>query len=365
MKRILFAVCQFFCLLAAFSCEEKSHIIEADSSQSSLLSAARRSFESDFTDFDFKRFKIQPQWDKAVKLQGNVVEVPFYHKGKAFKPRLKDYTGAMGGAIARLILSRKGQETVAEVMYYFPSAAFSGDVSELNLRNYKALKFDGVFMYQRLGEEEMHIRSVVNGKIIEKKLGVKVPEAKNGRMMECQLWGMFLDHYENGVLVESELLYTFQVCNGSGHDQDQAPPEPGGGNPEHIGPVNQQLLVNAKAIFGWMTGHSELSFILDNLEGCNVNVYLSSPLGPPNLQSSYTVGSSVAGSCFYGGWTPTNNQILAINPACSGCQNYFVETQHGGNLIIDTEAQVNAVVVSVGGVVKITQSYANSFGWQR
>lgn len=366
MRRIVSAVCCFIFLLVALSCEEKMHSIDAEDGSSLLSRAARRSIESDFADFDFSKFNIKPQWELAIKHQGNVMEVPFKYKDKSIKPRLKDYPGAKETS-ARLILSKKGNEVVAEVIYYFPSTDFKGEISEINLRNYKAMKFDGIFMFQQLGEDDIHLRFVEKGDIIKKRLGTKVSQAKNGRTMACQEWGVFWDHYENGVLVSWELLYTYNVCDGGGSiDQDQAPPEPGGGNPEPVaGAVNAQLLVDVQGFFDWLTGVPQLANLFSNLNACNVYAILSSPLGPPGQQSSYTVGSSVAGACYYGGWTPTNNQILEIIPACTGCTTYYVQTQQAGNVNINIQAGVTAAGVGGGLNMQMNQAHGGIFGWYR
>lgn len=367
MRRILSAVCCFFFLLAALSCEEKMQFIEVEENQSLLSSTARESFESDFTAFDFNKFQIKPQWEKAIKFQGNIVEVPFNYKGKSFKPRLKDNPTGREEGIARLILSKKGKEVVAEVMYYFPSAHFTGKINELNLRNYKKLKFSGMFMFQQLGEEDMHMRFVVNGDIVKKRLGVKVPEAKNGRTMACQLWGVYLDHYgENGQLIGSDLLYTFNVCDGNSPiDEEQVPPEPGGNTEPVFDADGQQLLLDVQNnVFGWVTGVPELSFLVSDLNNCNVYGILSQPLGPVHLQSSYNLSSSVLGVCYYGQWTPTANFITSISPACTNCYTQAIQTFHQGNINVDIEGVVSAAG-QFGGTFKINQSYGGPLGWYR
>jgi hypothetical protein len=364
MKRYLSIVGNFLILVIVLSCEEKVNINKSVVSSFQQLSGARKSVDPDFRAYDFEKYGIKPLWDQADELMGKIIEVPFEYKNKVAFPRLKEYENSRGRA--KLLLYKVKQKVIAQVVYFFPSATFKENLDKVTINSYKTHKFSGILIFQELGESDLHVRYISEGKITEKKLGKKV--VANGRIASCQLWGMFLDTYdEYGNITSSDLLYTFDVCTDD-PTQEQPGPDPSGGSPDPLpGPVNSQLLFDTQAYFSWLNGHPEVGWLFGDLAACNINGLFSNAFGPANNPSSYsTPASAVQSTCIYGTWTPTVGMIGNITPQCSGspCNLYMVETTHSGNINVDIEGVVSAAA-SVGFTVKIAMSHTGTLHWFR
>ncbi len=257
MNRYLYLYCQFFIILILLSCE-KQEIIKLEDPENIQFSSAKKPFESDFSDFDFNKYNIEPIWSQAIALPGKVLEVPFKVKNETFIPKLDSYQSRNNDASARLILYKESGITVAKIIYYFPSGNFKGNLDEINAHTIKSLKFSGLYMHQKLGESEIHIRFTEEGKITDRKTGTKDEAKKNGRVMACQLWGLFSEQYnEYGQVIYSILLDYWRVCDGGSPEEDQAPPASEGYPINNYGAANQQLLLNVKSVFYWLTGFPE------------------------------------------------------------------------------------------------------------
>lgn len=364
MKKNLLIISSFLILIMVLSCEEKMDVGKLSVLVNPQHSAVRKSVDPDFMAYDFAKYDIKPLWDQADELVGKIIEVPFEYKDKIALPRLKEYENSKGSA--KLILYKVKQKVVAQVVYFFPNETFKESLDKVTINNYKTHKFTGVLIFHELGESDLHVRYISEGKITEKKLGTKV--ASNAKLASCQLWGMFLDTYDQyGNITSSVLLYTFDVCTDD-PTQEQPGPDPSGGTPDPLpGPVNSQLLFNTQGYFSWLNGHPEVGWLFGDLEACNVNGLLSNAFGPANNPSSYSSpASAVQGTCLYGTWTPTVGMIGNISPQCSGtpCNLYMVETTHSGNINVDIEGAVSAAA-SVGFAVKIAMSHTGTLHWLR
>lgn len=364
MKRYLAIFGSFLILVIVLSCEEKVGISKSVTTPAKQLSAAGKSVDPDFMAYDFEKYGIKPMWNQADELMGKIIEVPFEYNNKAAKPRLKEYENSKGSA--KLLLYKVKHKVVAQVVYFFPSATFKENLDKVTINSYKTHKFSGILIFQELGESDLHVRYITEGKITEKKLGAKA--TSNVRLASCQLWGMFLDSYnEYGDITSSVLLYTFTVCDDD-PTQEQPGPDPSGGTPDPLpGPINSQLLFDTQAYFSWLNGHPEVGWLFGDLAACNINGLLSNGFGPANNPSSYSSpASAVQGTCTYGTWTPTVGMIGNITPQCSGspCNLYMVETTHAGNINVDIEGTVSAAA-SVGFTVKIAMSHTGTLHWLR
>jgi hypothetical protein len=365
MRRLIKALCSLFVFVIIFSCEQ-SEVLNFNDKGS--FKSSKEYIPLELLNFDFKKYNIQPNWKKAVKIYEDIYEVSFKINNKDFKPRVDGPLQKYKRSEAKLIIQKRAEEILVEIFYIFPNNDFEGNLDDINVNSVNTKKFSGMCIRQQLGQSKVDITYFIDGNVTTKKTGSYVPNSSNARInQECTLWGMFFIHYnEYGQEQSSELLYTWRVCEGGAIDEDQPSPDQQGTQINN-GPVNQQLLLNVKNVFYWLSLNSDTwaSIIFTNLESCNIYGILSSPSGPANDYSSYQVGSSDLGTCLYGNWTPTSNLITNIIPLCqnSPCSTYSVETFHGGNINIDIEQSISIVPGQVGGVLKLNQAHGGSLVW--
>jgi hypothetical protein len=224
---ILFWGIMFSCKIDLENLEE----LPASNENSILLKRARISFEERLkNDPLFKKYKVEPFWDKAIYF-GNTIEVAFTINGEHHRPRLKENPEIIGRE--KLVLVESGKKFNAILVRYIPSKEFKGKIGDINTQNIAESKFDGVVSMNVLGEETNTILYVSNGKVI-KKIHVKPIEVyKKGRVAECTTY------YEQDVVVRYDsrgewyFEYVFRewtVCTTNG-DPGGLNNGGGGGNP--------------------------------------------------------------------------------------------------------------------------------------
>jgi hypothetical protein len=167
--------------------------LSASSENGILLKRARISFEERLkNDPIFKKYKVEPFWDKAIYL-GNTIELTFTVNGEHHRPRLNENPEIIGRE--KLVLVESGKKFNAILVRFIPSKEYRGKIGEVNTQNIFESNFDGIVSMNVLGEEVNTLLYVSNGKIY-KKINVKQIEVyKKGRIAECTI------HFEQDVVV--------------------------------------------------------------------------------------------------------------------------------------------------------------------
>ncbi len=118
---------------------------------------------------DLSKFKNgQPDWGNAIAV-GNAVEVPFRIDGNFNVPSLYNNLTHLGKE--RLVIYDQGSKgKVAYIIDYMPSETFSSKINDVNVKNFRGKKFDGIIAAYTLNDKNIGGFVWDKGKLVKKYL---------------------------------------------------------------------------------------------------------------------------------------------------------------------------------------------------
>ncbi len=188
-------------LLFILSCSQE---LDDLTKEQTLFSPAK--VKSGNEKFDFENYGIIPLWENAVRLK-NFVEVPYTLNSKLPRPKVgKDIFKNQGRE--RLLITTSGAKFEVFIIKYLPSSSFKGEIKKINSENVLSTNFDGNVSLQKVGEPNIRIWNIKNGKISKRSNISKVSDKRNARTSStyvCEQWSQDTDWFQ---MINGEWIYT-------------------------------------------------------------------------------------------------------------------------------------------------------------
>ena len=205
-RRQLFTLISVILMGVVFSCKIETDPLDSITDQNSVfLKSARISIDERLKNEPLlKGYQIEPLWNKAV-LYGKTIEVPFSINGKYYRPLLNDDRNNIGRA--RLLITEKGNSYKMVIIHYIPSKNFKGNILDIDSKNFREKKFDGVISLKVLGKERLNVLYISNGKIYKKINANPIVSNKSARL-EC--YSVYTESSVETVWDGHEYVYVFR-----------------------------------------------------------------------------------------------------------------------------------------------------------